>query len=86
MDLSLPGVDSLKEKRRKIKPLLSRLQSRFKVSIAEVDFNDNLRQARIGAAVVSRDAAFADRMLARIVRAVDSDADMIMTDYRTEIL
>ncbi len=86
IDLNLPGVSSLKEKRRRLKPLLARLQSRFNVSVAEVDYNDNLRMAQIGAAVVSNDKRFADQMIAHIVEAVKNEQEIYMTDYRVEIL
>lgn len=86
IDINLPGVTSLKEKRRRLKPLLARLQSRFNVSVAEVDYNDNLRMAQIGAAVVSNDKRFADQMIARIVEAVKNEQEIYMTDYRVEIL
>ncbi|MCX6830032.1 MAG: DUF503 domain-containing protein [candidate division Zixibacteria bacterium] len=86
IDINLPGVTSLKEKRRRLKPLLARLQSRFNVSVAEVDYNNNLRMAQIGAAVVSNDKRFADQMIARIVEAVKNEQEIYMTDYRVEIL
>nr|MBN2277931.1 DUF503 domain-containing protein [candidate division Zixibacteria bacterium] len=86
VDLNLPGVNSLKEKRRILKPLISRLQSRFNVSIAEVNFNDSLRRAQIGCAVVSNDRIFVDQVLAKIVRAIEAIPEVIMMDYRVELL
>jgi uncharacterized protein len=86
IDLNLPGVTSLKEKRRRIKPLLARLQSRFNISVAEVDFNDNLRMAQIGAAVVANDKRFADQVIAKVVDAVKGEQEIYMIDYRVEIL
>jgi uncharacterized protein YlxP (DUF503 family) len=86
VDLNLPGVDSLKEKRRRLKSLLARMKNKYNVSIAEVGFNDNLRMARLGAAVVSNDHAHVDRTIATIVKVIDSQPEMIMTDYRVEIL
>ncbi len=86
IDLNLPGIISLKEKRRRLKSLLARMQNKFNISIAEVDFNDNLRMAQIGAAVVSNDHAHADRTISTIVKVIDSEPEMIITDYRVEIL
>jgi uncharacterized protein YlxP (DUF503 family) len=85
-DLNLPGINSLKEKRRRLKSLLARIQNKFNVSIAEVDFNDNHRMARLGAAVVSNDNAHVDQMISRIVKIIDSEPELIMIDYRVEIL
>ncbi len=62
------------------------MQNKFNVSIAEVDFNDNLRMAQLGAAVVGNEHAHVDRMIATIVKVIDNEPEMIMTDYRVEIL
>jgi len=86
IDISLSGVNSLKEKRRIIKPLLSRLQNRFNISIAEVNFNDSLRMAQIGCAVVSNDKVFADQVISKIVGIIEASPELIVTDYRVEIL
>lgn len=65
---------------------MSRLQNRYNVSVAEVDFNDSLRSAQLGAAIVSNDKVFVDRMISKIVGIIDSASDMVMTDYKVEIL
>lgn len=85
-DLYLPGITSLKEKRRRLKPLLSRLQSRFNISIAEVGYNDNLQMAQVGAAIVTNDKRFADQVIAKIADSVRSEPEINMSDYRVEIL
>ncbi len=86
IDLNLPGVTSLKEKRRRLKSLLTRLQNRFNISAAEVDFNDELRVAQIGVAVVSNDKSFGDSVIAKVIDMVRGEPEIILTDYRTEIL
>lgn len=86
VDLNLPGVNSLKEKRRRLKPLLARLQSRFNISVAEVGMNDIHRSARIGVALVSNDKVHVDQVISNIVRAIASNPEINMVDYRVEIL
>jgi uncharacterized protein len=86
IDLNLPGVNSLKEKRRIVKSLLARLQNKFNISIAEVENNDRYRSAGIGMAVVSNDKKHIDRVIAEIVRIIESYPEVIMLDYRVEIL
>jgi uncharacterized protein YlxP (DUF503 family) len=86
IDLNLSGVNSLKEKRRVLKPLLARLQSRFNISVAEVDHNDSLRRAQLGVAVVSNDKIYVDQVIAKIVRIIDSEPEVSLVDYRVEIL
>jgi uncharacterized protein YlxP (DUF503 family) len=86
IDLNLPGVTSLKEKRRRLKSLLARMQNRFNISAAEVDYNDDLRMAQIGLAIATNDKAFADRVIAKAVDMIRGEPEIILTDYRTEIL
>lgn len=85
MRLDLPGVDSLKEKRRIIKSLMARLQNKFNISIAEVEENDRHRSAVLGAAVVTNDSAFGDSVMAQVINHVQTSSNAILADYSTEI-
>ena len=71
--LYLYGVTSLKQKRSIVKSLIGRLQSRFNISISEVDRNDSKSSAVIGIAIVSNDAAFIDRQLDKIIDFMRAD-------------
>lgn len=82
--LELPGVGSLKEKRRILKSLMTRLRNSFNISIAEVGDNDVLRAATLGAAVVSNDNSFGHQVIAKVVDKIESEPDVILADYRTE--
>jgi len=85
MRLDLPGVNSLKEKRRIIKSLMARLRNKFNISISEVDNNDRHRSASLGAAVVSNDSAFGDSVMAQVINHVQLSGDVLLADYSTEI-
>lgn len=85
MKLELPGVNSLKEKRRIIKSLMARLQNKFNISIAEVEDNDRHRSAVLGAVVVSNDAAYGDSVMAQVVNHVQNSSNAILADYSTEV-
>lgn len=86
IDLSLPGINSLKEKRRIIKSLMARLRNKFNISIAEVEFNDNIRSARLGASIVSNDNKFADQVIAKLINIINNESELVMIDYRVEML
>jgi uncharacterized protein len=86
IDLSLPGVNSLKEKRRRLKSLLARIRNKYNVSIAETACNDNHRTAQIGVAIACNSSAFADQVISKVVRMIDTEPEIVMTDYRVEIL
>jgi len=84
MELSLPGVNSLKEKRRIIKSLMKQAQNDFNISIAEVDSNDNHRHAIIGAAVVSNNRSFCDQVTSKLMDKIDRNPEVTLIDYYTE--
>ncbi len=86
IDLRIPGVRSLKEKRRVIKSLKERLHGNFNVSVAEVGALDIWQRAEIGLACVSNDRAFIDRMIAGMIEWIRSDPQISIIDFHTEIL
>jgi hypothetical protein len=71
--LNLPGLASLKEKRSIVKSLIGRLQSRFNISVSEVDHQDNKTIAVIGIAVVSNDSRFVNEQLDGILNFMRGD-------------
>jgi uncharacterized protein YlxP (DUF503 family) len=73
--LFLHGITSLKEKRSIVKSLIGRLKSRFNISIAEVDHQDNKNGAVIGISIVSNDNRFIDQQF-------DSILDFMRNDGR----
>lgn len=78
--LSLPGCNSLKEKRGQIQPLLHRLRREFNLSVAEVDRQDRWHEAVIACAMVANEAAFLQSALqnvARWLRANWPDGDVL---------
>ena len=52
----LYDVHSLKAKRSIVKSVISKLQNRFNISVAETDLNDSHDWAQIGFAMVGNDA------------------------------
>ena len=61
--LDLPDIGSLKEKRQIVQSVKSRLQNKFKISVAEVDLQDSWRFAEIGAAVISNSKQYGESVL-----------------------
>ncbi len=82
--LDLPGIASLKEKRRILKSLIARLRNDFNISIAEVDEQDRLRSAVLGAAVVSNSTSFGHQVMAKVVSKIENNGEVILADYLTE--
>ena len=72
-ELEVLGSHSLKEKRRVVKSLKERLQSRFRVSAAETNYQDLWQRAEIAASVVSGERAQVTEVLDAMDRLVTGD-------------
>jgi uncharacterized protein YlxP (DUF503 family) len=85
--LHIPGCASLKEKRRRIKPLLARIHREFNVSTAEVDLNDTWQSAVIACAIISNDPKHARRSLMKITTWIERHRpDVDIMDDQLEII
>ncbi len=83
--LSLHGVSSLKQKRSIVKGLIGRLQSRFNVSISEIDHQDSKVSSVVGIAVVSNDGRFLDQQLDTIINFMRRDGRFYLGRLEREI-
>ncbi len=87
LHLHIPGCKSLKEKRSRLKPLLTRLHKEFNISVAEMDLNDVWQSTIIGCAVVSNDKAQAQRTLQAVSAWVEKNwHDMTIIDEKIELI
>ncbi len=85
VECSLPGTQSIKDKRRILRSLLDRLHNRFHVAAAEVTHQDSWRRAGLAVACVSTSARHADEVLARVAREIDRHGDLVLMDYSIEM-
>lgn len=84
VNLSIPHANSLKDKRRVVKSIKDRVRNGFNVSVAEIGEQDIWRSARLGIAVISEDAAYANGVLSRIQDLIQNNSDAIMTHCELE--
>jgi len=85
VSMHLPGVASLKDKRHIVKSVIGRLQSRFNVSVAEVEHQDSHTSAVLGLAVVSNERAFIDQQLDAILTFLRRDGRFYVGQVEREI-
>ncbi|MBP6179232.1 MAG: DUF503 domain-containing protein [Anaerolineales bacterium] len=71
--LRLPLCTSLKDKRGRIKPLMSRLRREFNVSVAEMDLQDKWDEAIIACAMINSDAVTLRQSLQSVAKWVESN-------------
>ncbi|MHB1418887.1 MAG: DUF503 domain-containing protein [Bacillota bacterium] len=86
IEVRISEAQSLKDKRRVVKSIIERVRNRFNVSIAEVDNQDNWKQATIGIAHVSNDPARVHQILNEVVHMVERDVEGDVIDSFVEIL
>ena len=86
LDLIIPGARSLKDKRRVVKSLKDRIRHRFNGSVAEVDFLDEWRRARLAVCVVSRESKFANTQLNEIARFAVANSAADVANIEIEML
>ena len=83
--LIIRGARSLKDKRRVVKGVKDRVQSKFNASIAEVDALDNWQTAVLGVAVVANDGAYVRSVLSQIINLVAAARDAELAESGMEI-
>ena len=71
IELHLPGVTSLKEKRSILKSMLTRLHNTFNVAAAEVGHNDIWQSAVIAIVTVSNSTSYTDQIINNIINWIE---------------
>jgi uncharacterized protein YlxP (DUF503 family) len=83
--LRAPWVHSLKEKRMIVKSLVAQLQTRFRVSAAEIGEQDTHQIIVIGAAAVVPHRALADSLMDAVSAFVEENTEAEVLEETREI-
>ena len=86
VELHLPAVGSLKEKRRVLNGVKEKVRHRFEVSVAEVNHQDSWQRATLAVACVSQDSRHANEVVSKALDFIESLVDGHVIDIQTEIL
>lgn len=86
VDVRLPLSHSLKEKRRIIQSLFTKIKRNFNVSIIELDSQDLWQRADVKIALVNTSSGELSKTLNRIVDFISSFHDVEIIDYKIESL
>ena len=85
--LRLPENLSLKGKRQILKSIISRVDNKFNVAVAEVDDNDLWQVATLGICCVSNDKRHVDEVLSKVAGfIVNGRFEVEILDCETEII
>jgi uncharacterized protein YlxP (DUF503 family) len=85
--LHLPACSSLKEKRGRIKPLVSRLRREFNISVAEMDLQDHWQEAVLGCAIIGSGRAHLEASMQSVAKWVEGNwPDGMVVEQKIEII
>ena len=82
----LYDINSLKEKRKIIKSMITRIKNKFNISIAETDFNDSHSWAQIGFSIVGNDSRLVNSKLDKVFNMADDMGLAQIVDTQIEII
>ena len=77
---------SLKEKRRIVKAVISRLRNHFNASVAEVDANDAHQRAVVGVALVGNDKALINSKIDKLFNMAEELGLAEVIDTQMELI
>jgi len=86
IQLHLPQSQSLKDKRRIIKSIISRLRIQYNISVAEVDDQDLWQLVTLGIACVSNNNQHVNEILSKVMNfIINNYPELEVVDHQTEI-
>ena len=86
VELHLPDVGSLKDKRHVLKGLKEKVRAKFEVAVAEVDHQDVWQRATLAVAYVSADARHANTVVSKALDFIEENVEGQVLDTSVEIL
>jgi uncharacterized protein YlxP (DUF503 family) len=84
LEIQLPYVHSLKEKRAVVQRLLNRLRVRFNVAVAELDHQDTWQRARLGVVSVSNSQPLLESSLQQVLAESEKILGQDVANYTLE--
>ncbi len=86
VELHFPDSQSLKNKRKILVSLKTRLQNRFNISVAEIDENHLWQKVILGIASVANDTARVNQTLDRVLNDIRANPSLELLRSRIELL
>lgn len=86
LELHLGEANSLKDKRRILKSLIDRIKNRYNVSVAEVGEQDLWQRSTVGISMISCEQAHVHKVLASVIKFVEAQDTVLITNFQTELL
>jgi hypothetical protein len=85
LEFLIPQSQSLKEKRSILNRLKGRIESRFHISVAEVEFQELWQRGALGVALVTQGMESARNALQAVRREVEHEPRVEVLEFRTSV-
>ena len=86
LEIRIPGVRSLKEKRHVVKSLAAALSAAFPVAVSEIGFQDQWQRATLGVAMVAPQAGHLERLIHAVPRLLREHPDVELLEVGVSYL
>ncbi len=86
IELYIPHIHSLKEKRKVLLGVKNRIKNRFNIAIAEVAEQDKWQKAVLGIATVANDKRFVNQVLDKVIGFISSTPEIEVIHTRIEFV
>lgn len=80
-ELRFPASRSLKDKRNLLNSLKDKLQNKYNISVAEIDFCDFCKKSLLGLVSINRDFVHLEKVINNIVDYIDNFNGIQLVDY-----
>jgi uncharacterized protein YlxP (DUF503 family) len=80
----LEGITSIKDKRSVVLSLKNKLERRYHLTAAEVDLQDSLSFAQIGAALVSNSKTYGQAVMQKAFTMIENETPLRIADYKIQ--
>lgn len=84
--ISIPSAQSLKDKRMVLRSLKDRMLNKMNVSVAEVDHQDVWKSCILAVVTVAAGKDVVERRLSDVSAFIRSNPEIVLVDFRLEIL
>ncbi len=84
LEIFLPNVTNLKEKRRIVNSIKDNLRNNFKISVAEVDYENFWQRSKFLIAIASKDHLNLERKVQKIFEFLKDNPEFEITSFEKE--
>lgn len=86
IEFHLPNSQSLKDKRKVTRSLMTKLRPKHNISMAEIGYQDKWQRCIIAVACVSNGSDLAHTQLSKVLRDFDREGEIVVIDHSLEII